>query len=92
MLDIRWMRENREALAEAMRKLNVDDAPWARALELDEERRQLLTSVEAMRAELNVGSRAIGGLFRDKKIDEANQLKGNMKSLGNDIIGWASRA
>ncbi len=85
MLDIRWMRENREALAEAMRKLNVDDAPWERALELDEERRRLLTSVEAKRAELNVGSRAIGGLFRDKKIDEANQLKGDMKSLGNNI-------
>ena len=35
MLDIRWMRENREALAEAMRKLNVNDAPWERALELE---------------------------------------------------------
>ena len=41
MLDIRWMRENRAALAEAMQKLNDPDAPWAIALELDERRRQL---------------------------------------------------
>ena len=32
MLDIRWMRENREALAEAMLKLNDMEAPWELAL------------------------------------------------------------
>jgi hypothetical protein len=37
------MRENREALAEAMRKLNAPDAPWERALELDEDRREILS-------------------------------------------------
>ena len=31
MLDIRWMRENRTALAEAMRKLNDAGTPWAGA-------------------------------------------------------------
>ena len=40
MLDIRWMRENREALADAMRKLNDPDAPWELALDLDERRRR----------------------------------------------------
>ena len=42
MLDIRWMRGEREALAEAMHKLNDTEAPWERALELDEQRRALL--------------------------------------------------
>ena len=50
MLDIRWMRENREVLAEAMQKLHDFDAPWEKALALDEERRELLTKVEALRA------------------------------------------
>ena len=54
MLDIRWMRDNPQALAEAMAKLNAADAPWQRALELDEQRRELLTEVEALRAALLV--------------------------------------
>jgi seryl-tRNA synthetase len=85
MLDIRWMRENREALADAMRKLNAEDAPWKRALELDEERRALLGKVEALRAELNAGSKQIGLLYREKKIDEANALKAKMGAIGGEI-------
>ena len=85
MLDIRWMRDNREALAEAMRKLNVEDAPWAQALELDQRRRQILTQVEALRAELNSGSRDIGKLFREKRTEEANTLKARMTAIGSEI-------
>lgn len=85
MLDIRWMRENREALAQAMRDLNAEDAPWERALELDEKRRALLTQVEALRAERNTGSKQVGQLFREKKIDEANALKERMSTIGAEI-------
>ena len=85
MLDIRWMRENREALAEAMRKLNDTTAPWAKALALDEERRELLTKVELLRAERNSGSKQVGSLMRDKKTDEANALKARMSAIGEEI-------
>ncbi len=85
MLDIRWMRENREALTEAMRKLNNTDAPWEKALALDEERRQLLTKVELLRAERNTGSKQIGALMREKKGEEANALKAHMTALGDEI-------
>ncbi|MEX1020332.1 MAG: serine--tRNA ligase [Litorilinea sp.] len=85
MLDIRWMRENRAALAEAMIKLNAVDAPWERALELDEQRRSLLTRVEALRAERNTGSKAVGQLFREKKTDEANALKERLGAVGDEI-------
>jgi seryl-tRNA synthetase len=79
------MRENREALAEAMRKLNVEDAPWAQALEFDQQRRQILTQVEGLRAELNSGSRDIGKLFREKRTEEANTLKARMTAIGSEI-------
>ncbi len=85
MLDIRWMRDNRNALAEAMGKLNAADAPWEQALELDQRRRQILTSVEALRAEVNTGSRNIGTLFRAKQMEEANALKAQMVDLGAEI-------
>ena len=74
MLDIRWMRENREALAQAMAKLNDFEAPWALALELDEKRRELLQQGEKLREERNTGSKRIGVLFREKKTSEANEL------------------
>jgi seryl-tRNA synthetase len=85
MLDIRWMRENRAALGEAMQKLNAVDAPWEQALELDLQRRQILTQVETLRAELNSGSRNIGALFREKRTAEANALKASMGAIGSDI-------
>jgi len=85
MLDIKWMREHRADLADAMQKLNAMDAPWEKALALDEERRDLLTQVEALRAERNIGSKEVGTLFREKKTAEANALKDRMTAVGNEI-------
>ncbi len=85
MLDIRWMRENREALAEAMRRLYAEDAPWERALELDEQRRKLLAQVEALRAERNTGSKRIGELYREGRAEEASALKERMREIGDQI-------
>ncbi len=91
MLDIRWMRENRAALAEAMQKLNAVDAPWEKALALDEERRSILVQVEALRAERNSGSKKVGELFRDKKTDEAASLKARMSQIGDEIAAFDER-
>ena len=85
MLDIRWMRENREALAVAMQKLAATDAPWELALALDEQRRQLLTQVESLRAERNTGSKRVGELFREKQNEEANAVKARMSAVGAEI-------
>jgi seryl-tRNA synthetase len=85
MLDIRWMRENRAALAEAMQKLNATDAPWELALDLDERRRHLLTRVEALRAERNTGSKEVGQLFKSGQTAAANALKERMSQIGGEI-------
>ncbi|MBP8108062.1 MAG: serine--tRNA ligase, partial [Caldilineaceae bacterium] len=87
MLDIRWMRENREALAEAMVKLNDTTAPWEQALDLDERRRQILVELEGLRAERNSGSKEIGLLYREKKSAEADALKARMGAIGETITG-----
>jgi seryl-tRNA synthetase len=85
MLDIKWMREHRAELAEAMIKLNDNDAPWEKALALDEERRNILARVEALRAERNTGSKQVGALMREKKTAEANTLKERMSTIGEEI-------
>ena len=85
MLDIRWMRENRAALAAAMEQLNAADAPWERALELDEQRRQILGRVEELRAQRNSGSKQVGELFRRQQAGEAGALKQEMARIGAQI-------
>lgn len=85
MLDIRWMREHRAELAEAMAKLNDADAPWEQALELDERRRAILTQVEVLRAERNSGSKEIGKLMQAGRRAEADAMKARMASIGDEI-------
>ena len=85
MLDIKWMRENREALADGMRRLNDTEAPWEQSLALDERRRQILSRVEALRAERNTGSKQVGVLMREKKKEAADALSVQLKGIGSEI-------
>jgi hypothetical protein len=59
MLDINLLREKPEFVKAAMRDLNVE-APIDEILALDAHRRELLTEVEALRAERNAVSKEIG--------------------------------
>ncbi|MBM4457487.1 MAG: serine--tRNA ligase [Chloroflexi bacterium] len=85
MLDIRYMREHRDGVFAAMAVLAATDAPVAEALALDERRRQILTEVEALRAERNTGSKQIGQLMREGKRAEGQALQGRMSQIGDQI-------
>ena len=80
MLDIKFMRENRDAVLEAMRALAAEDAPVAQALALDERRRAILVRVEVLRAERNSGSKQIGQLMREGKRAEGQALQAHMSA------------
>ena len=66
MLDIKFIRDNRELVKEALKnrnlKLDIDEL-----LELDEERRKLLGESEALKAERNKANDEITALMKDKK-------------------------
>ena len=85
MLDIKFMRENREAVLEAMQVLAAEDAPVAQALALDERRRAILVRVEVLRAERNSGSKQIGQLMREGKRAEGQALQAHMSAVGDEI-------
>jgi seryl-tRNA synthetase len=85
MLDIKFVRENREAVFAAMGALAATDAPVAQALELDERRRAILTRVEALRAERNTGSKQIGQLMREGRRAEGQALQQRMTQIGDEI-------
>ncbi len=61
------------------------EAPLDRLLEVDAAWRGLLVRVEELKARRNVGSKEIGGLYRDGRRDEAEKLKAEMAALGEEI-------
>jgi seryl-tRNA synthetase len=95
MLDINLIREKPERVRAAMAELNAE-APIDEILELDAQRRKLLTEVEALRAERNAASREISQLkdraVRQAKIEEMRSvgeriqaLEANLKDVEADL-------
>jgi len=85
MLDIKYMRENGDAVLAAMAALGATDAPVTEALMLDERRRQIIGRVELLRAERNAGSKQIGQLMREGKKSEGQALQARMTAIGDEI-------
>ncbi len=77
MLDIKFVRENREIVIENIKKKFQDDKIVLvdEAIKLDVELRAAKTEAEAIRSSRNTISAQIGQLMREKKIEEANKIK-----------------
>jgi len=80
MLDIKYIRENPEAVKEGARKkgveVNVD-----KLLDIDKKKRELLSELEKMRAEKNKANKAMKeeGKDKEKIIKEMRELSGKQK-------------
>lgn len=73
---------------ERIRKMLADrhtDAPLDRLLEVDQQWRDLLTTLEDLKAQRNAGSKEIGALFKEGKRDEAEARRASMSLLGDEI-------
>jgi seryl-tRNA synthetase len=68
------------------------EAPLDRLLEVDASWREVLVRVEELKARRNLGSKEIGGLYRDGRQDEAEELKAEMSVLGDQIKGLETNA
>ena len=75
MLDIKFVRENPDAVDKACE--SRQNAHWDREkfFELDEARRSVIVEVETLQAERNAVSKEIGQLMREGKKDEAEAAK-----------------
>ncbi len=89
MLDIRFVRENQEAVAEAMKNRN---ASWdaARFTELDEKRREVIAKEESMQAERNAASKSIGKMMAEGKQDEAEAAKERVRVINDEIATYGA--
>ncbi|MCW5853464.1 MAG: serine--tRNA ligase [Anaerolineae bacterium] len=81
MLDINRLRERPDEVRDALRKREDDPGRVDRTLALDERRRTLLQDIEALKAELNRGSRETGKLPADQRPAHIETMRG----LGDQI-------
>ena len=86
MLDIKFVRENQEAVAEAMKNRHATwDAEVFAAL--DEERRAAIVKEESLQAERNSLSKQIGQLMKEGKRDEADSVKARVAEIKDELAG-----
>lgn len=85
MLDPRLVTDRLDEVRAALaRRGPAATASLARAAELAEERRRLITQAEALKAEKNAASQAMGKIA-DKKGAEFTQKRESLKTLGDEI-------
>ena len=87
MLDIKFVRDNPEVVKQNIKnKFQDHKLPLVdEVIELDEKNRKIKQEVEALRAEKNSLSKLIGGLMKDGKKDEAEEVKAKV-AAGNARI------
>ena len=90
MLDVRYVREHQEEVAQAMKNRN---ASWdsARFSELDEARRAAIAEEEALQAERNTLSKSIGQMMGEGKKDEAEAAKERIRVIREQISELSAR-
>ncbi|MBO4538402.1 MAG: serine--tRNA ligase [Erysipelotrichaceae bacterium] len=87
MLDMGFIRNNPEKVKENIRKKFQDQKiPLVDELiELDRQYRQFKTTDDELRAQRNAISKQIGGLMKEKKVDEANQAKAQVGQINETL-------
>ncbi|HSM70689.1 MAG TPA: serine--tRNA ligase [Anaerolineales bacterium] len=91
MLDINLIRENPDLVRTALKNRQMDASPIDNILRLDEQRRQLLTQVEKLKAERNVVSKEIGQMKdaaeREQKIAAMREVGDKIAVLDKEVAG-----
>ena len=82
MLDIKKIRENPEAVKQALLKRNYE-VDFDVLLSLDEQRKKLITEVEELKAQRNKASKEVGQIKRDG--GDASHLFEEMKKASDNI-------
>lgn len=84
MLDIRFIRSNPDEVKKGLAKRNAD-VDIDRLLRLDEDKRDLLKKVEALKAERNKVSEEIGALKKSGEQELAGQMALRMRTVSEEI-------
>ncbi len=87
MLDIKYIRENPDKVKENIkRKFQDKKLPLVdEVIELDRRIRELKVSGDDLRKQRNDYSSSIGAMMRDKRVDEANELKSKVVEINDSL-------
>ncbi len=87
MLDIKFVRENKDKVKENIKKKFQDEKlPLVdEVVELDQRIRELKSNGDTLRQERNATSDEIGVLFREKKVNEANAKKQRVVEINGQL-------
>ena len=87
MIDIKLIRENPELVKENIKKKFQDEKLVLvdEVKKLDEDYRALKSKADDLRNQRNVLSKQIGALMGQGKKEEAEQIKANVKAIGDEI-------
>ena len=87
MLDIKFVRENKEVVKENIKKKFQDEKlPLVdEVFELDVKFRETKTKADEARSKVNSLSKEIGALMREGKQDEANEVKNQVANYKQEI-------
>ena len=86
MLDIRQFRESPEHVRERLSTRGIEFSEKVDdILRLDTERREAITAVEELKAKRNSASKEIGLLMSQKKLEEAESKKVEVREIGEQI-------
>ena len=85
MLDIKRIRENLEDIKKAMDRRGEKEFDLDAVVELDDQRRELLKEVEALKSEMNIEQKKIPQLMKEGKKEEAEAEKVKLKELSENI-------
>lgn len=93
MIDIKLIRENPELVKENIKKKFQDEKlPMVdEVAEFDKEVRAVKAKGDSLRADRNKMSKEIGGLMRDGKKEEAEQVKAKVKEMGDEMEALEKR-
>ncbi|MEE8359401.1 MAG: serine--tRNA ligase [Candidatus Omnitrophota bacterium] len=82
MLDLKFIRESTDVVKKALKDRSLD-LDVDKLLDLDSQRRKIITEAEALKNERNKANQEIGQMSRDKK--DASKLLEEMKSISQKI-------
>ncbi|WP_407556343.1 serine--tRNA ligase [Winogradskyella sp. 4-2091] len=89
MLQVAFIRENKEDIIARLAKRNIDATEMINnAIAFDEERKALQTSLDNSKAESNALSKEIGNLFKSGEVQKANLLKEKTTQLKEATKGF----
>lgn len=86
MLTLKLIKEEKDLIIKRLAIKNFDATQIINdVIALDDKRKNTQQEVDNKQAEMNSLSKEIGKLFKDKKIEEANQIKGQTSSIKEEI-------